>query len=211
MITVPSLEVSKTSSRVKSCTISLVCEIFPSLAVCFCDHVYTSVVLFVQALTSVRMIATNIVVRTQTTLMLWGIWLVSAFMYYGVIMFTTELFIAEDAGVRCPSYLNDSSIPADSGGGDLLTWSATIAPQSSNVTTMNGTKSCVELTESDYRDAFIQSVAELPVCSLQRFRNHSVLCGISTSLVIFGVAIGASGAATISSTAFASSSFCCRL
>eukprot|EP00750_Incisomonas_marina_P005326 INCI13908.1.p1 GENE.INCI13908.1~~INCI13908.1.p1 ORF type:complete len:616 (-),score=85.09 INCI13908.1:131-1978(-) len=101
-------------------------------------------------------------VMTQTTLMLWGIWLVSAFMYYGVIMFTTELFIAEDAGVRCPSYLNDSSIPADSGGGDLLTWSATIAPQSSNVTTMNGTKSCVELTESDYRDAFIQSVAELP-------------------------------------------------
>lgn len=114
---------------------------------------------------------TAVVVRTQTTLMLWGIWLVAAFMYYGVIMFTTELFIAEDAGVRCPSYLNDSGIPAaDSGGGDLLAalWSVTLAPQSNNMTTGNATASCVELTESDYRDAFIQSVAELPVRPSQR-------------------------------------------
>ena len=94
--------------------------------------------------------------RAQTTIQLWGIWLVAAFMYYGVIMFTTELFIEEDSGMRCPQYLN-SSEPSQT-----TEW-LTTAPPTTSAINLTMYANCTELSAADYRDAFVQSVAELPV------------------------------------------------
>jgi len=78
-------------------------------------------------------------------------------------MFTTELFILEDSGERCPEYLNNSD--AETGTDVDLGMVSTVAwGLLSNTTTVNDTAvECVSLSTSDYRDAFIQSVAELPV------------------------------------------------
>lgn len=88
--------------------------------------------------------------RFRSTLLIWGIWLVCAFMYYGVIIFTTELFVKEDSGERCPEIYNIST----------ATTMTTIP-----LTTRYGNVSeeCISLSSDDYRDAFIQSIAELPV------------------------------------------------
>jgi hypothetical protein len=105
--------------------------------------------------------------------MLWAIWIGIAFSYYGVLIFSTELFLAEDAGEWCPQYLN-ATIPAvaestaaaaattTSGPvNDTLLWSLTTAFNASG----NATVLCPTLTNDEYRDAFVQSVAELPVRS----------------------------------------------
>ena len=71
-------------------------------------------------------------------------------------MFTTELFLEEDEGLRC-----NGSYTADVG-----TTAAPVMGMStvSPITTDNSSfLDCSQLTSDDYRDAFVQSVAELPV------------------------------------------------
>uniref|UniRef100_A0A0G4GTE7 Major facilitator superfamily (MFS) profile domain-containing protein n=1 Tax=Chromera velia CCMP2878 TaxID=1169474 RepID=A0A0G4GTE7_9ALVE len=82
----------------------------------------------------------------RTTLLLAVVWFVSAFVYYGIVLFTTELFAVEKRGERCASKGDVRNPYEDSGGG---TQNSDCPPEG-------------PLSREDYVDVFVTTLAELP-------------------------------------------------
>lgn len=104
----------------------------------------------------------------KTTMLLAGIWFVSAFCYYGLVLMVTVLFEAERLGERCPAPLGLS--PVDGGGSETVPGRMLYFDPMSRLLqqtgTGNGTSSavtdCIPFEAADYQDTLITSIAEVP-------------------------------------------------
>jgi len=79
----------------------------------------------------------------KTSILLWIIWCANAFVYYGMVLMSTEIFQQQSSGARC----NGSS------------WFAPVKPHHN---THDQFTQCHELQPKDYEQLFITSAAELP-------------------------------------------------
>lgn len=105
----------------------------------------------------------------RITLPLFVVWFAAAFMYYGQVLITTNMFAAEEAGERCPEYNIDPGDPTDP-------------------------DACAELGPDDYADVFITTFGEVPgliltILLMQALGRRYVLSAEAGLAAVFLVAL----------------------